>query len=204
MHASPSPRLSRVFTIRAAITLPHPPDAVFAALANVESAVRWQAGVRGVGRAPRARGAGGPASGASRTGDALVLHYRALGVRHALRTRVTAHERPARFAYRAEGTALVFDAAFTIDAGRDGSRVTWTLTLHGAGPAADAAGAGCAAETAPDLEIAYLRRLRRLLARRLPRDLARLEPWVAVQPGAVATAAQGGACGALPSVGLEP
>ena len=150
-----------MFTILSAVTLPHPPESVFAALASVEGTVRWQAGVRCV-RRPR-RDAERPAE--------LVLHYWALGVRHALRTRITAHEPSRRFAYSALGDHFGYDAAFSVEPARDGALVTCQVTLHHPPDAGDA-GADARFELA---------RLRRLLTRRLPRDLARLEAWVAVQ-----------------------
>jgi hypothetical protein len=162
-----------VFTIVATVTLPYPAEAVFAALASVEGTVRWQSGVRCVrrGRAPDAdAGAPGAAPGGPASGDPLpplVLHYWALGVRHALRTRVTAHQPPEHFAYRAEGERLAYHATFDVAPAPVGCHVTCTVALG--------------REREPDADSV---RLRRLLARRLPRDLARLEAWVAVQPGA--------------------
>ncbi len=87
-----------MYTIVASTTLPYPPDAVFAALASIEGTVRWQAGVRGVRRARPERADDGV--------PPLVLHYWALGVRHALRATVTVHEPPLRFGYRAVGAGL--------------------------------------------------------------------------------------------------
>lgn len=142
-----------MFVVEASATLWHPPEPVFAAVASLEGAVRWQGGVCGVRRAPR---------GGSRLG-ALVLLYRALGVRHALVARVTAVEAPRRFAYRAVGDAFVIDTALDVEpveagAGAGvGARVRYRLTLDSAAPAAE---------------------LRRLLARRAGRDLARLAAWV--------------------------
>ena len=161
-----------MFTVVASVSLPYPPEAVYAAVASVEGTVRWQAGVRGVWRAR-------PAAAL----PPLVLHYWALGVRHRLRTRVTAHVPHERFAYRAEGDGIAFDVTFGVAPTRYGCHVACTMILR----ADDAA--------APDSEgapgPADLVRLRRLLTRRLPRDLARLEAWVAVQPGASQRAAVG-------------
>jgi hypothetical protein len=59
----------------------------------------------------------------------LILHYWALGVRHALRTRVTLREPWERFAYRAEGAGLAYDASFTVDPTPQGCHVTCTVVL---------------------------------------------------------------------------
>jgi uncharacterized protein YndB with AHSA1/START domain len=154
-----------VFTVVASVSLPYSPEAVYAAVASVEGTVRWQAGVRGVWRA---RPSASP--------PPLVLHYWALGVRHRLHARVTAHVPPERFAYRAEGDGIALDVTYGVAPTRHGCHVACTVILRGADPAAPAA--------APAPAQADLVRLRRLLTRRLPRDLARLEAWVAVQPGA--------------------
>ena len=159
-----------MYTIVASTTLPYSPEAVFAALASVEGTVRWQAGVRGVRRArvgPTDEGV-----------PPLVLHYWALGVRRALRATVTLHEPPLRFGYRAVGDGLSYDATYAVVPTPHGCHVTCTVVLGGEDDVRAAADAPTGA--AADAVV----RLRRLLARRLPRDLARLEEWVAVQPGA--------------------
>jgi hypothetical protein len=122
---------------------------------------------------------------------ALVLDYWALGMRHRLRAHVTAHRPPELFAYRAAGDGMALDVTFCVapvSVGRHvACHVACTVVLRertsaptagdaAIGPTAPPPGAGAAA---PDLV-----RLRRLLTRRLPRDLARLEAWVAVQPRA--------------------
>lgn len=174
-----------MYTIVATVTLPYPADVVFAALASLEGTVRWQAGVRAVRRARRLPGS----AGGARTVPPLVLHYWALGVRHALHASVTAHEPPHRFAYRAVGTGLAYDATFAVAPSAQGCHVTCTVLVAADGAAlegapghapADAPG-HAPADAAPGADVV---RLRRLLARRLPADLARLEAWVAVQPGA--------------------
>ncbi len=169
-----------MYTIVASTTLPYPPDAVFAALASIESTVRWQAGVRGVRRAR-------PGAGDGDGVPPLVLHYWALGARHRLRASVTACEPPGRFAYRAEGDGLGWEATYTVAPAALGCHVTCTLVLLGAPGAAPAARAAAGGETPAHATV----RLRRLMARRLPLDLARLEAWVAVQPGARARPAAG-------------
>lgn len=163
-----------MYSIVASVTFPYARESVFAALASVEGAVRWQAGVRAVRRAPprpTASPAGEPTLDADGHAPALLLHYWALGARHVLRTHVTAHEPPERFAYRAEGAGLAYDVCFAVRPVTEGCEVTCTLHLEG----------GSAAPTTAEGDVV---RLRRLLVRRLPRDLARLEAWVAVQPGA--------------------
>lgn len=186
-----------MFTVLATATFPHPPEPVFAALASVEGTVRWQSGVRGVWRARAGATAEQrpsspplpPSPGAPPGPEQplLVLHYWALGVRHRLRARVTRHEPPERFAYHAEGDGLALDVAFVVAPAPRGCHVTCTAVLHDAASGALAAGTlapGALAPGAPtpgagDPDVV---RLRRLLTRRLPRDLARLEEWVAVQP----------------------
>lgn len=153
-----------MFTIESTITLPHSPEAVFAVLASVEGALRWQAGVRGLRRLRRPGQPG-----------ALLMHYQALGARHALRARVTTHEPPTRFAYRAEGARFALAAAFTLEPVRDGARVAYRVTLT------DAAGPGASRDAASGTASADVVALRRLLVRRVPYDLARLDAWVAAQ-----------------------
>lgn len=172
-HPSP-PALSvrlPVFSAEASAVLPYAPAAVFAALAGVESSPRWQGGVRGVRRA-----------GASRAG--LCVAYHALGVRHTLRTWVTACEPPARFAYRAENDAFALDVALEVTPAFGGARLPYQLrlTVH--------AVAARNAEDHPPEEVFAVEgdaaarqaaEFRRLLARRAPRDLARLEHDLAVR-----------------------
>jgi hypothetical protein len=186
-----------VFTTVVNVTLPYAPDVVFLALASVEGTVRWQSGVRGVSRARPAPGplpaadARTAADPAGEVAPPLVLHYWALGARHRLRARVTAHQPPERFAYRAEGAGFALDVTFVVAPARPGCEVTCTAVLRD--PDAGAlpfAAPTKLARTGPALDATLaargsdLVRLRRLLARRLPRDLVRLEAWVAVQPGA--------------------
>lgn len=161
-----------MYTVVASVSLSHPASAVYAALASLEGTVRWQHGVRAVRRTrSKPRATDGP--GAAPV-PPLVLHYWALGTRHRLRATVTACAPPEHFAWRAEGDdGLVWDLAYTVDPTSHGCHVTSTLALHDwtGGPEGDGGSEA-------------LVRLRRLLARRLPRDLACLETWVAVQPGA--------------------
>jgi uncharacterized protein YndB with AHSA1/START domain len=161
-----------MYTIVASADLSYPVESVFTALASIEGTVRWQHGVRAVRRARSGHAAPRDASDADV--PPLVLHYWALGVRHRLRASVTALEPPRRFAYRAEGDGLAWEATYAVvptaqaasgDAA-GGQGVDWTT---------DASVGGAPASPVV--------RLRRLLGRRLPRDLARLEAWVSVQPG---------------------
>jgi hypothetical protein len=187
-----------VFTIRATVTLPYPPGTVFDALASVEGTLRWQAGVRAVQRSgPRRTGArdGGPAAlpacplpqeidlGDSTRERPLVLHYWALGARHRLRTRVVTRQPPWRFAYRAEGAAFVLDATFTVEPAPQGSRVVCRLTVHDGAELVPAPhGTPAGRLVAPGHDSGTVR-LRRLLARRLPADLARLAELIAGHGG---------------------
>ena len=154
-----------MFLLEATATLPYSPAAVFAALASVESALHWQVGVVG---ARRARG---------RPGGAVRLGYFALGVRHTLEARVTACEPPVHFAFRADGPAFALDVALAVAPALGGAGVTYRLamTTHPPPP-------GDPAHGDPVLAAAHDQRVaafRRLLARRAPRDLVRLEHHVA-------------------------
>ncbi len=162
-----SPLLRRpVFCVESSATIPHAPEAVYAALASVEGALRWQAGVRVVRRP------------ANRFYGPLVVRYEALGARHALTARVTAAEPPHRFAYRAEGTAFVLEATYRVEAAPGGTRVACRVNLTTRARAATeaAADSGPLARPAPD-DVA----LRRLLARRVAGDLVRLGAWIDVR-----------------------
>jgi uncharacterized protein YndB with AHSA1/START domain len=144
-----------VFLVEATATLPFTPESVFAATASIESTLRWQVGVLGVRRLRQ------------RTDGALRLSYWALGARHQLTARVTAYDPPQLFAYRAEGEAFDLEVELHAAPHDGGSRLTYRLRLFTpSGPALPTDGAGSAAA------------LRRLLGRRAPRDLRRLEALV--------------------------
>ena len=150
-----------MFLVEASALLPFAPDAVLAAVGSVESALRWQVGVLGVRRARHAPHPG-----------ALVVSYFALGERHALAARVTRYDPPHRFAYRAWCPAFTLDVALEAAPAFGGTRVTYHLQL-------------ATPEPAPGDEAAERRAaaLRRLIGRRAPRDLARLEAYVARRVG---------------------
>jgi hypothetical protein len=114
----------------------------------------------------------------------LILHYWALGVRHALRTRVTLREPWERFAYRAEGAGLAYDASFTVDPTPQGCHVTCTVVLG---------------DTPPGPAAVDAVRLRRLLARRLPR-----RPRAAGGVGGRAAGRAPPAGGAAPDLSARP
>jgi uncharacterized protein YndB with AHSA1/START domain len=175
-----------MYTIVASADLSYPVESVFAALASIEGTVRWQHGVRAVRRARAGHAA--PRDGSDADVPPLVLHYWALGVRHRLRASVTALEPPRRFAYRAEGDGLAWEATYAVVPTAQGCHVTCTLVMRGTPAASGDMAAGQGVDRTTDASVggapaSPIVRLRRLLGRRLPRDLARLEAWVAVQPG---------------------
>jgi hypothetical protein len=150
-----------VFLVEASALLPFAPEAVLAAAGSVESALRWQVGVLGVRRAR---------PGAERAAGGLVVSYYALGTRHPLAARVLRADPPHHFAYRAACAAFTLDVSLDAAATFGGTRLTYRLRLV-TPPAADPDAEGRAAA------------LRRLLGRRAPRDLARLEAYVARRAG---------------------
>ena len=156
--------------------LPHAPAVVFPLLASIEASVRWQVGVLGVRRHRPWRSAAGQPDAGPRPA-ALLVDYSALGVRHPLAARVTASSppaggAPARFAYRLENAALALDVALGLAPVPRGTALTYRLCLTT--PHDAASGAQGEPVFAPRVAA-----FRRQLARRAPRDLARLEGYVA-------------------------
>lgn len=153
--SSPPP----VFLVEASALLPFPPAVVLAAAGSVESTLRWQVGVLGVRRA--------------RASGALVVSYYALGERHHLAARVTRSDPSRHFAYEAWGPAFALGVSLDADAALGGTRLVYRLQLETPPPAPGDLAAEARAAA-----------LRRLVGRRAPRDLARLETYVARRTGA--------------------
>ena len=147
-----------MFVVESSAVLPHPPDVVYAAIASIESLLRWQAGVRAVRRPPAM-------PPAARSRGPVVLTYRALGVGHALTARVLAAESPHLFAYRAEGAAFALEARYRVEPAPGGAHVVCRVAL----------------DTTASRQTADCVALRRLLARRVVSDLTRLDRWVAAR-----------------------
>ncbi|MBV9880826.1 MAG: SRPBCC family protein [Gemmatirosa sp.] len=148
-----------MFSVEASLTIPVDAALAFGALASIESSVRWQVGVLGVRRAPNVPG--------SRRRAALLVGYYALGRRHTLRARLTACAPPTRFAYRADGDAFSLIVSLDVAPAADGTVVTYRLQV------------AVPSEPHPTVAPVATAALYRQLARRAPRDLARLEHFLA-------------------------
>jgi hypothetical protein len=136
-----------VFVVETSLVLPHPAAAVFGVAADLRLAPRWRKGVADV------------ADGAA--GEPPTVAFRVLRGRHALATRMTACLPPRFVAW--EGRAAEFQLELSLwleSAPGGGTRVTYHCAL--------------ALEAADVLPARQVTALRRLLARRAPRDLERL------------------------------